>query len=100
MTVYCFDIDQTICLSAPGEYESAKPLVERIKRVNQLYEAGNYIIFLTARGSLIKKDFSELTRNQLNTWGVKYHELHMGKPFADYYIDDKAVTDTEFFTQH
>lgn len=97
MTTYCFDIDQTICLSIAGEYESAEPLVERIGKVNQLYEAGHYIIFLTARGSLLKSDFTDLTKNQLHAWGVKYHELHMGKPYADYYIDDKAVTDLDFF---
>ncbi len=94
---FCFDIDQTICLSIPGDYASAEPLIERIDKINQLFDEGNYIIFSTARGSLLKQDFTELTQSQLAAWGVKYHELHMGKPVADYYIDDKAVTDIEFF---
>ena len=27
---------------------------------------------------------------QLDIWGCKYHELVLGKPSADYYIDEKA----------
>jgi hypothetical protein len=34
---------------------------------------------------------------QLELWGCKYHELIMGKPSADYYIDDKAIKDNDFF---
>ena len=33
----------------------------------------------------------DATEKQLNDWGVKYHNLIMGKPYADYYIDNKAV---------
>ena len=28
----------------------------------------------------------------MDGWGVKYHELLMGKPGADFFIDDKGVT--------
>ena len=37
------------------------------------------------------------TEQQLFEWGVKYHELFMGKPAADYYIDDKGISDKDFF---
>ena len=36
-----------------------------------------------------KIDYFKLTQNQLNKWGCKYDKLYMGKPDADYYIDDK-----------
>ena len=39
----------------------------------------------------------DLTKQQLDDWGVKYHELIMGKPHADYFIDDKGVKDEDFF---
>ena len=39
----------------------------------------------------------ELTKLQLSIWNCKYHELIMGKPSADYYIDDKAVNSDDFF---
>ena len=43
------------------------------------------------------KEFYNLTYMQLKSWGCKFHELHMGKPSADYYIDDKGINDNEFF---
>ena len=39
----------------------------------------------------------DLTEKQLEKWGVKYHELLFGKPHADVFIDDKAVSDTDWF---
>ena len=41
--------------------------------------------------------FENLTQKQLQEWGVKYHELFMGKPCGDLYIDDKGIKDEEFF---
>ena len=43
------------------------------------------------------KGFNGLTKMQLDIWGCKYHELILGKPSADYYIDDKAVNSDDFF---
>ena len=37
------------------------------------------------------KNWFLLTQNQLNDWGVKYHELRMGKPAFDLLIDDKVL---------
>ena len=38
-----------------------------------------------------------LTEQQLEEWGVKYHELLFGKPHADIFIDDKGCKDTDWF---
>ena len=94
---YCFDIDNTICITEGTDYENSKPIKERIEIINALKDEGNTIIFFTARGFVSKKDFLELTKSQLNKWGLKYDKLYMGKPDADYYIDDKAVKDSDFF---
>ena len=51
----------------------------------------------TARGSTTKIEWKEITRDQLNKWGLKYHELKLKKPFGDVYIDDKAINDRLFF---
>ena len=52
----------------------------------------------TARGSVTKIDYYDLTNIQLKEWGVKYHELHVGKKIAaDKYIDDKGINANEFF---
>jgi len=104
--IYVFDIDGTICASTNSEYEKAIPLQDRIAKVNQIYADGHTVIFLTARGmgrshnsrAYAETAFYEMTKNQLDTWGVKYHSLFLGKPAADFYIDDKGVKDEDFFT--
>ena len=65
-------------------------------KVNQLFDEGNTIKLLTARGSETGTDWSVTTLSQLNNWGVKYHELKFGKPSADYYIDDRGISDKDF----
>lgn len=102
---YVFDIDGTICTTTNGDYTQAKPIVERIQIVNNLHESGHTIIFLTARGMgrhnnnflYAQRDFYDLTAQQLKDWGVKHHQLFLGKPAGDYYIDDKGVNDEDFF---
>ena len=42
--------------------------------------------------------FEDMTREQLKGWGVKFHDLFMGKPSGDVYIDDKGIKDGNFFT--
>ena len=37
------------------------------------------------------------TLEQLKTWGCKFHELQLGKPNADFFIDDKGISDKDFF---
>ena len=43
--------------------------------------------------------FEEGTKYQLEQWGVKYHQLFLGKPAGDIYIDDKGMRDIHFFEQ-
>tara|TARA_B100000886_G_scaffold305661_1_gene237534 strand:+ start:30291 stop:30593 length:303 start_codon:yes stop_codon:yes gene_type:complete len=95
--IYCFDIDGTLCSNTFGEYEKAKPIKNRIEYVNELYDQGHVIKLLTARGSTTKIDWRKLTESQLIDWGVKYTTLMLGKPEADIYIDDKGLSDKEFF---
>jgi|TARA_A100001015_G_scaffold274697_1_gene331301 CMP-N,N'-diacetyllegionaminic acid synthase len=95
--IYVFDIDGTICYSKTNDYKDSKPILTRIEIINSLYDDGNTIIFNTARGQASGVDYTYLTREQLKKWGVKHHKLYMGKPAGDIYIDDKGITDTEFF---
>ena len=102
---YCFDIDGTICTNTWGEYEDAEPFFDRIKIINELYEKGNHITYLTARGmgrcdgnvACAYSMWYTLTYNQLNDWGCEFHQLILGKPHADHYIDDKGIFDKNFF---
>lgn len=103
---YVFDIDGTICTDTQGDYKNAIPKVERIKKINELFAQGHQIIFYSARGmgssnnnvNKANSDWYELTTNQLSIWGVNYHFLFLGKPSGDVYIDDKAITDSSFFS--
>mgnify|MGYP003121784583 CR=1 FL=1 len=99
--IYCFDLDGTLCTQQEKhDYQNAEPYEARIQKVNNLYDAGNTIIIDTARGSGATKgkDWYNITKNQLDHWGVKYHELRSGVKFsADIYIDDKAENVRDYF---
>ena len=96
--IYCFDLDGTICTQdGSSNYEDAKPLPVMVQRVNELYAAGNTIIINTARGTRSGIDWYDITKNQLDNWGVKYHELVVGKkPHYDIVVDDKSITPWHF----
>ncbi len=96
---YCFDIDGTICTNTNGDYGKAQPLTNRIKIINNLFDEGHQIIMFTARGSTTNFDWTDLTRQQLKEWGVNYHKLIFGKPEADIFVDDKAISDKLFFEE-
>jgi glycerol-3-phosphate cytidylyltransferase len=98
MKVYCFDIDGTIC-STDGlhDYNKAEPFNDVIKKINEYYYSGDKVIMYTARGGTSGKNWREFTIEQLDKWGVKYHELiTSGKPSCDYFIDDKAINAVDF----
>jgi len=95
--VYVVDIDGTICSNTNGDYEKATPYKDMIQKINYLYNSGNTIKMMTARGETTGIDWTELTKNQLELWGVQHHELIMNKkPSADIYIDDKAINAAAF----
>jgi len=92
MKIYV-DIDETICdyKNIERKYENAQPIYENIVKINNLYNEGHTIIYWTARGSVTKIDWYEVTKNQLETWGCKYHNLSVGeKPSYDLLICDKT----------
>jgi len=93
------DIDETICSFTDGKYSLAKPIKERIKKINKLYDQGNTIIYWTARGTMTNLNWFNVTQEQLKRWGCKYSELRMGKPYYDLFIDDKNINSEEFFKE-
>ena len=98
LMIYCFDIDGTICtLRKRSDYNNAKPFPKMIKKINYLYDEGHTIKLFTARGCNSGIDHTDLTTNQLDKWGLKYHELIMNKkPHYDLLIDDKAINVEDF----
>ena len=98
------DIDETIChyltedKHKPRDYTQAIPYPERIERINKLHDEGHTIVYWTARGSVTQINWFRLTHSQLTGWGARFHELRMGKPAYDLFIDDKNVEADTFFT--
>ena len=104
---YCFDFDGTLTNTPmrpddrkPG-YLEATPIPYMIDQVNRLYDEGHYIIIMTARGRASGIDWTDLTKEQLESWGIKYHELEpmFHKPNADIFIDDKGIHSEEWKKQ-
>ena len=101
------DIDETICHYGKIKqshasigainYKNAKPYMERIKKINKLYDEGKLIIYWTARGSRTGINWFQLTLKQLNDWGCKFTELRTDKPNYDLFIDDKNINSEIFF---
>ena len=90
MKIYV-DIDNTICKTLGMDYENAKPIKKNIDKINNLYNQGNQIIYWTARGSVSKIDYYDITYNQLRDWGCMFHSLSVGeKPPYDLLICDKT----------
>ena len=85
--VIMIDIDGTIC-SEEKTFERglAIPLKGSISSVNELFNAGHTIIFWTARGW----EQYRITKHWLDSNGFFYHQLIMGKPIMDIFIDDRA----------
>lgn len=85
------DIDETICISPSSRnYKEAKPIKNNINKINTLYDEGNTIVYWTSRGSKKQINWYDLTKNQLDEWGAKYHEVRVDKPYYDLFIDDKT----------
>jgi hypothetical protein len=94
------DIDDTICYyddKSDKNYNNAKPHYERIKKINNLYNNGNTIIYWTARGTMTGINWFHITLNQLQLWGCLFNELKMGKPAYDLFIDDKNINSETYF---
>lgn len=102
---YCFDIDDTICRHINRDYANAIPIDSTIQSMRDIRNADTNarIILFTARGmASCKGDALAADRKNrpiLEQWltkhNVPYDQLLFGKPLADFYIDDKAITPTE-----
>ena len=102
---YCFDLDNTL-VSFPRvdkDYTTVKPIQENINFLKYLKKLGNVIIIYTARRmqthngneGKILADIGKLTFDTLDKFDIPYDEIYFGKPNADFYIDDLAISSYE-----
>ena len=83
------DMDGTICTEERMHSRSmAKPLDNAVESVNSLYDEEHTIIIYSARTWMEY----EMTVDWLSRHGIKYHQLMLGKPVGDVWIDDRAIT--------
>ncbi|RMF85890.1 MAG: hypothetical protein D6744_00595 [Planctomycetota bacterium] len=82
------DLDGVIC-SEERVFDRplAEPLPGARDALQKLRDAGNTIIVYTARG------WAEynVTKRWLDDHGMPYDAIHMGKPIAHLWIDDRAI---------
>ena len=101
------DIDETICHYGDQsqkhahvgaiDYSTAIPYLDRVEKINKLFDQGKTIVYWTARCSRTGINLFQITLKQLNDWGCKFTELRLGKPNYDLFIDDKNINSEEFF---
>ena len=92
--VIFIDIDETIFNTPKGnprDYTKSTPIIENVEKANKLYDQGHEIVYWTARGSKSGLDWYDLTKSQLEKYGVKHHSLRCDKPYYDFFIDDKGL---------
>jgi len=99
--IYCFDLDGTLVTDpvVPNDYSTTQPISENINVVRELKRRGHKIIINTSRrmktyngnvGAALR-DIGLVTLQSLQAMNIPYDEIFFGKPYADYYIDDKAM---------
>lgn len=100
------DFDDTLAIydgsRSAENIPNAKPNDNLIKELNRLYNIGFEIHIYTARGHLSannREDADLKYRSMIESWlsanNVRYNKLSFQKPYAVYYIDDKAVRPDE-----
>lgn len=82
------DLDNTLCKTDGMAYADSTPMKDRIRFMNQLFNDGHLIVVESGR----HWNNLELTKAQLQRWGLRYHTLVLGKFPGDVLIDDKAIT--------
>lgn len=97
----CFDLDNTLVTypHVSGDYTTVLPIQPMIDLARKMKSDGHCIIIHTARRmkthaynvGAVCRDIGKITFDTLEKFEIPYDELIFGKPYADIYIDDRAV---------
>lgn len=93
-----FDFDGVLCVFGAKDYSQAEPYEISIEQVNRAYREGWYIVIFTARymsrcnGNVDRARLcgQKEAEDWLRKHGVNFHEVILGKPSGDIYVDDRA----------
>jgi phosphoglycolate phosphatase-like HAD superfamily hydrolase len=82
------DFDKTIAQNGPHpDYDILEPVKGVREFLESLYMLGWHITVWTARSD----HFHEVIEDYMEKYMIPYDRIICGKPFAKYYIDDRAV---------
>ena len=103
-----FDVDDTILTTKNRDYANSQPMMEVIEGMRALKEAGWYIILQTARGmgrsggdiETVREEVTKEITSFCEKFDVPYDMLLLGKPWAAWYVDDKALRPEEFAAKY
>mmetsp|Transcript_11210 Transcript_11210/g.34469 ORF Transcript_11210/g.34469 Transcript_11210/m.34469 type:complete len:435 (-) Transcript_11210:29-1333(-) len=98
----CFDLDNTLFgpPKIPGDYSTCPPIPRAVTMCRHLKAMGHHVILHTARrmrthaanvGAVVA-DIGAVTLKACADAGIEYDEIHFGKPWAQFYVDDCAVS--------
>jgi capsule biosynthesis phosphatase len=98
----CFDLDGTL-VSFPqkkDDYSTVLPIERNIKFLRYLKKNGHVIIIHTARrmkthgGNIgkVNAEIAVITFETLKKYDIPFDEIYFGKPNANFYIDDLAIS--------
>lgn len=95
------DLDGTICdIRKPGEkYADVKPKPGAVEKLKKFKQQGHYIIITTARHmktaegnvNFVVSRLGLETLEWLEKHEIPHDEVNFGKPYAQVYIDDRAI---------
>jgi capsule biosynthesis phosphatase len=103
-----FDVDDTILQTENRDYQNSVPIHEVIEGIRALHANGWTIILHTARGmgrsngnidSVADEVVAEI-KSFCSRHAVPYDRIQIGKPWAALYVDDKAMTPSQFVASY
>lgn len=96
--VVVIDFDGTLALGDTKDINTMVPNLKLVSLINSLYDDGNEIKIVTARGCKSCKTFQDryekyfdIISKWLSKHNIKYHEMSFYKEYADVYIDDRGI---------
>ena len=91
------DFDGTLALGDTTDISTMHPNLKLIEYINTMYDDGNIIKIVTARGSKSCKTYEEREVKYLNIikkwllkYNIKYTNISFFKEYGDVYIDDRC----------
>lgn len=102
----CVDVDDTICQTTNRDYANSVPIEPMVARLREARALGYHIVLHTARGQGRSngswQNVADEVRSEVTAfcerYAIPFDALVLGKPWARWYVDDKAIRPDEFLT--